>query len=142
MSLRKLYIVLIILIVVIGISYAQNKDDNKYTTKNVMLKTIYTCKKGLIVEYFAGGKNRQIYLPNKFFDDGKAVRVIDDDGRATPQMNIIYKNLEPMKVKVYTPTLYTGITYQVIEFLSKEQEEAFETDELKFDFGKKDDSGK
>ena len=40
-------------------------------------------------------------------------------------MNIIYKNKEPYKIKLYLPTLPTGLTYQAIDVMPDDMIEKF-----------------
>lgn len=131
---KKLMYIITLLLITLTFSFSQGTKEDKYTTINVMISKVYSTSKGLIIEYFSSGKKRQTYLPNKFFDEGIAVKVIAENTSMTPQMNIIYRNLEPYKVKIYLPRFFDSITYQVMGFMTKEHIEKFKVDKLIFVF--------
>ncbi len=122
---KRISIMVVFLMVITIFMTAQTDNQDKFTTMNVMIGKIFFTSYGWIVEYSAGGKIRQAYLPNKFFDTGIAVKIPDDYSNTTPQMNIIYKNKEQLKVKIYVPTYPIGYKYPLLEYLSKEIIDSF-----------------
>jgi hypothetical protein len=138
MPFKKIIYIILIVVFAMSLTYAQDakkRDDSKYSCVNVMLSKVYFTRVGLILEYFTGNQMRQTYLPNKFFEQGMAIKVVDNDQKTTPQMNVMYKDLQPYKVKIYMPLAQDGLTYQIIEFMTKEQEDKFtNADKLVFNF--------
>ncbi|MBN2546233.1 MAG: hypothetical protein JXB50_10585 [Spirochaetes bacterium] len=117
---KKTSMVIIFLIAISFFISSQSGDQDTYSTMNIMIGKIYFTTYGLIVEYSSGGKIREAYLPNKFFNEGIAIKIPDDNSNTTPQMNIIFKNKEQLKVKIYMPTLPIGYKYPLLEYVSKE----------------------
>jgi hypothetical protein len=113
---------------------ANDDSGDKFTSVNVMLSTVYTTKLGMILEYYSSQKIQQTYLPNQFFIDGRALKVYEDNSNLTPQINIIYKNQKPYKVKIYVPSKPYGLTYRTISFITEELRKGFAVSDLKFEF--------
>lgn len=105
---------------------SQPMDENlKITTANVMIYRVFITRMGFVVEYYSGDKLRRTYLPNSFIMNKTVVKIIEDDAKITPQMNVIYKNEVPFKIKLYIPSVYDGYTYQIIETMSDDLVEKF-----------------
>ena len=131
---NALIIIILLMIVTVSLLAQDSVNEDKYTTVNIMIKTVYSTSMGLIIEYYSRGKIRRLYLPNKFFNEKTAVRIKEDAAFMTPQMNIVFKNKEAYKVKLYMPTYIDGFTYQVINFMTNELIEKFNsTDKLTFE---------
>jgi hypothetical protein len=120
MKIKQLFLIILVLIINLSIYSQTTPQEDKYTSINIMVNTVTTTELGNIVEYFAGGKFRQLFLPTKFYFGGIAVKVVEDDPHIAPQMSVIYKNLVPVKVKIYMPAYPVGYKYPVIPYLSKE----------------------
>lgn len=91
--------------------------DDKITTINLFIVTIYTTNMGLIIDYYSGNRIRTTYLPNRFFEDKTVVKIIENNYLLTPQMNVVYRNTEPYKIKLYMPDWFDGDTYQILSSL-------------------------
>ena len=134
---NKLRIILIVLLFSsLTFIYGQDtgaEQNDKYTTQNIMLTRITECRYGLILEYFSGVDLKTSYIPNKFFIDGTAVKIVENDTNISPQMNIIYKNLKPFKVKLYLATNVASLTYRYMDFVSSEIAEKFKVEGLTFE---------
>lgn len=134
---KKIIYILIFFILVTSILSTQSTSQDKYTVVNIMIKKIYFTPLGLIIEYSYANKIRHAYLPNKLFEEGIAVKVIDDyTPSSIPQMNLIFKNSEQFKVKIYLPSNPVGPTYPLIDYLSDEMKENFKkAEKLSIDLG-------
>jgi len=126
---KRISLAVIFLMAVSFFMTSQSSDQDKYSTMNIMIGKIYFTTYGLIVEYSSGGKVRQAFLPTKFFNTGIAIKIPDDNSNTTPQMNIIFKNKEQLKVKIYMPTYPIGYKYPLLEYLSKEIIDSFNKQE-------------
>ena len=100
-------------------------DDIKITTTNVMIYKLYKTRLGLAVEYYAGGKIRRAYFPHRFFMNKTVVTILEGDYQITPQMNIVYKNQELFKVKLYIPPIPDGYIYQILENMPQDMVDDF-----------------
>lgn len=118
-------ILLIISLSVCAFSQEADEDSDKYTTQNVIITTIYSTEMGQIVEYNANNKKQTAYLPHRFFEEGIAVNIIERDGTLTPQMNIVYKNWQQYRVKIYIAPVLLGPTYKVMDYLPPAIQEKF-----------------
>ena len=128
MKIRFAVMLMIITLFFSGVISAQVAGENdKVTTVNIMISTIYSTNKGLIVEYYADGKFMECYLPHWFFDQRIVVKVLEDNPQISPQMNVVYKNGEPYKIKLYVPTVTNGWDYQVIEHLPDDKAKIFDS---------------
>jgi|GEM_PF-1647397 len=126
---RRIILFLFILIFS-SLCFAQENDSQaKYTAVNFMVERIYFTRLGLIVYYYAEGRFQYLYLPNKFFNDGIAIKIKEGDGKITPQMSIIFKNFEPVKVKLYVPFVFDGPRYRIMDYLTKTIEDKFNSTE-------------
>ena len=123
-KIKLIYIFILILLISSSLS-GQAATTDKMTTINVMISTIYSTSLGLIIEYYSDGKMRECYLPNSFFEDRTVVKVLEDDPNISPQMNVVYRNNEPYKIKLYVPTYPNGLTYQAIPFLPDDKIQLF-----------------
>lgn len=134
---NKKIILALLFIFSISILSAQEsntENEDKFSVVNVMLTRITDCRYGMILEYFHGIKLKKVYIPNQFLIDGRAIKVVENDVRVSPQMNIIYKNFEPFKVKLYLAKDISNLTYQFIDYVPPELAEKFNITELTFDF--------
>ncbi len=115
-------------------SQSQNNSKNdKYSSVNVIVQTIWSTKMGIVVDYYLDGEILSAYIPNKYFDDKTVIRIYEDNSQISPQMNIIYKNLEPFRVKLYVPTNPYGPKYKVIEIMPNDLIDKFKnTTKLEF----------
>ena len=114
-------------------------DDIKITTVNVMIYRIYSTRMGMVVEYFAGDNIKTTYFPNSFFMNKTVVKIIEDDYSITPQMNVVYKDQVPYKIKLYVPPIYDGYIYRIIEFMPDDLVEKFKaTTKLEVEFADKE----
>jgi len=128
---KKIIMTVFLLLLITAFIYPQSSSQEKFSTVNIMLKRINFTNLGLIIEYFSGGIVREAYLPHKLFNEGIAVKVVDEDSRTTPQMNIIYKNGEQFKVKIYLPTYPLGPDYPLKDYLTQDIIDKFKnTDKL------------
>jgi hypothetical protein len=124
MKIKSIYIFILIVLISSFLS-GQTATADKMTTVNVMISTIYSTNMGLIIEYYSDGKMRECYMPNSFFEDRTVVKIIEDNPTIAPQMNVVYKNNEPYKVKLYVPTYPNGLTYQAIPYLPDDKVQLF-----------------
>jgi hypothetical protein len=124
-------IIFIILILFFGtLCFAQESGgQDKYTAVNFMVERIYFTRYGLIIHYFKEGRYEYLYLPNKFFEERIAVRIKEGDGKIVPQMSVIFKNLEPIKVKIYVPFVFDGPKYRIVDYVPTKMEERFKNTE-------------
>ncbi len=126
MKLGKILIVILIISFLAPIlSQPQASLDDKITTVNLFIVTIYTTNMGLIVDYYSGGRIRTAYLPNRFFEDKTVVKIIENNYLLTPQMNVVYRNQIAYKIKLYMPDYFDGFTYQIIESLTQDAVDKF-----------------
>jgi len=121
----RLICLVILLILTVYLMSGQVATTDKMTTVNIMISTIYSTSMGMIIEYYSDNKLRECYLPNSFFEDRTVVKILEDNPHISPQMNIIYRNNEPYKVKLYVPSNPNGLTYQAIPFLSDDKVQMF-----------------
>lgn len=140
---KKIMTSFFILVLSIGVLFSQDakKDDvkkeevkDKFTTMNIMLTQVIDTPKGMILEYYAKNDVKYTYIPLSFFDQSIAVKVWEDDRNISPQANVVFKNLEQFKVKIYIPKNASSLVYRMKDFLSEDDKKAFETKELKFVF--------
>ena len=121
----RILIIILIILTTIPVNSQQDKKEDKFSSVNLIIKKVTSTELGFIAEYYAGGKFRELYLPAKFFLSGIAIKINEDDPNIAPQMNIIYKNLVPIRVKIYVPTIMIGIKYPALEVLPKEMIDKF-----------------
>ena len=136
MKLGKILIIVIILsfFTPLIILPQENLDDIKITTTNIMIYRIFQTRMGLVIEYIAGSRYRRTYFPNSFIMNKTVIKIVEDDYSITPQMNVVYKNGEPYKVKLYIPPVADGYIYQLIEFMPDDLIEKFKaTTKLEID---------
>ncbi|HOV13376.1 MAG TPA: hypothetical protein PK771_03740 [Spirochaetota bacterium] len=135
---KKITILFFILIFSFGYVYSQDakKDEqkDKFTTMNIMLTQVIDTPKGVILEYYAKDDIQYTYLPDRFFEESMAVRVWENDTTISPQANVVFKNGEQFKVKIYMPKNASSLIYRLKDFLSDKEKEAFKVKELKFVF--------
>jgi len=86
------------------------------------------------LEYYAKNEPQYVYLPFSFFDESIAVKIWEDDRNISPQANVVFKNLEQFKVKIYMPKDASSLVYRMKDFLTDDEKKAFEVKELKFVF--------
>ena len=134
MNKLKILAVLILLLCPAALFAQDDADNSKYTTQNVILSRVTECRYGIIIDYFSGTEMKTAYIPNKFFISGKAVKIPENDTNISPQMNIIYKDLQPFRVKLYIATKISNLTYQYMDFVSADIAAKFQIDELTFEF--------
>ena len=71
----------------------EGQQEDKYTVNNYMIKKVFQCRDGLIINYFDRDSSvKVLYIPNKFFREKKAFRMQENDDTIAPQMNVILKN--------------------------------------------------
>ena len=71
----------------------EEKQEDKYTVNNYMIKKVFQCSEGLVVNYFDRDHSvKVVYIPNKFFREKKAFRITERTDSVAPQMNVILKN--------------------------------------------------
>ncbi|MCG8568818.1 MAG: hypothetical protein MJB14_01640 [Spirochaetes bacterium] len=134
---KKIGFILILLLicsVLPVMSQDTTTQEDKYSTVNVMIQRITDCRLGVIVEYYYGVKLIRSYFPNHFFSKKWAVKVVENDTHISPQMNIIYKNFKPLRVKLYLQTNVSSPTYRYLEYVSPEIEEKFKNAKMEFVF--------
>lgn len=128
---KKIVVLLVLLLAFNTLVLNSQQDTDKYSAVNLMIYKVYFTNMGMIIDYILVNEIKTLYLPNKFFTDGIAVKIIENDSRATPQMNVIYKNKEPFKVKIYIPSDPGGETYKLLDYLTPDIIEKFKaTDKL------------
>ncbi len=135
---KKLVVLILVFIFAFVSLYSQgtkkDEQEDKFSTMNVMLTQIIDTPKGVIVEYYAKDEIQYTYIPNKFFEESIAVRVWENDTSISPQANVVFKNGEQFKVKIYMPKNTSSLVYRMKDFLNEKEKEAFNTKELKFTF--------
>jgi hypothetical protein len=116
--------------------YSQNTNipADKLTSTNIIPLVITDTRLGSIIQYYQGVELKTLYIPNDFYNSGKAVKVYDDSPNVTPQMSIIFKNSKAFRIKIYTPRIASSLTYRYKEILTDEEIEKFKTKELLVDF--------
>ncbi len=125
--------ILVLFLTLLSLSAYSQSPKDKMSTKNYAINMIYTTQLGWIIDYNDYGSSKQIFLKSSFFRDGTAVRVAEDDTIA-PQMNLVYKNLKPFKLKIYVPVNVESRSYiRTIDILSPEMVEKFQAKELTID---------
>jgi len=118
-----------------GALYAQDSTQkDKFSTLNFQLTTVWDTSLGVILEYILKGTAKYAYIPNKFFIDRTAVKIWDDDGYIAPQANVIFKNGEPFRIKIYIPRKPQGLQYRIIEILPDDTIKKFSVDKLVFEY--------
>lgn len=111
----------------------EGKED-KYTVNNYMIKKVFQCREGLIINYFDRDHSvKVLYVPNKFFREKKAFRFTENDETIAPQMNIILKNKKADTVKLYLSDNHSDSVYRYAELVSSEVAEKFNIDEIEID---------
>ena len=111
----------------------EGKED-KYTVNNYMIKKVFQCREGLIINYFDRDHSvKVLYVPNKFFREKKAFRFTENDETIAPQMNIILKNKKADTVKLYLSDNHSDSVYRYAELVSSEVAEKFNVDEIEID---------
>ena len=134
----KKLLILVILILSISLAYSQDTTSttiqSKLTSVNIMLVTIIDTPKGMILEYFGSTDVKRIYLPFDFFNKSIAVKVFEEDADVAPQASVIYKDLQPFKIKIYMPRKASSLTYRYKDMLSDEEKEKFKTTNLIVEF--------
>ena len=125
MKIFRLLLIVCILSVCLALYPQATQQEDKYTSVNIMVSKVTSTELGYIVQYYAGGKFRELYLPTRFFFNGLAVKVVEESPQIAPQMSIIYKNLAPLKVKLYMPSNPEGLQYPAIEFMPKDMTDKF-----------------
>lgn len=122
---KKIFILCIICILSFSYIHAQDNGggeeaNDKYSVENYMVKRITSCKYGYIVEYFfeSYANVRTVYIPFKFFTDGSATRIEEENENIAPQMNIVYKNFKPYRIKLYFPLKKSSLKYRFLPVTS------------------------
>ena len=83
-------------------SQEEKQEEDKYTVNNYMIKKVFQCSEGLIVNYIDRDHSiKVLYVPNKFFREKKAFRITENNDTVAPQMNVILKNKKASAVKLY-----------------------------------------
>ncbi len=135
---KKIFWLFLLFTFSIGMAYAadEKKEEakDKYTTMNIMLSQVIDTPMGMILEYYAKNEPQYVYLPFSFFDESIAVKIWEDDRNISPQANVVFKNLEQFKVKIYMPKDASSLVYRMKDFLTDDEKKAFEVKELKFVF--------
>ncbi len=93
---------IVLFMVLTGMSLYGQQQQDTFTSVNYSINRITTTLYGWIIHYSVGSTEKELYLPTHFFSRGVVVRVNADDTIA-PQMNVILKNLEPFKLRLYIP---------------------------------------
>jgi hypothetical protein len=125
MKVKLAVILLLTAFIFNNISAQEIKETDKVTTVNIMIGTIYSTRLGYIIEYYWADKYRELYVPNAFFENRTVVKVYENNESISPQMNIVFKNSEPYKIKLYIPTSPNGFTYQVLQVLPDDKAQIF-----------------
>ena len=141
---KNVYILLIILIVISIVPYINSEEDtskDRFTALNALIETVYYTQYGMIVEFLSEGKIRQLYIPNRFFDEQLAIRFTEGTEAYAPQLSVIYRNLEPFRIKLYLPKVPYGPKYVTLEYPSDEIINKFKnTEKIEVSFWDKKDS--
>jgi hypothetical protein len=134
MLVKTRLLALILILCAYGVLFAQDKKSDepqdKYTTVNIMLTQITATKLGSIVQYFGKDELKLLYIPDDFYNKNIAVNVWENDTKISPQMNVVYKNLKPFRVKIYIPKNASSLTYRYKELLTDEEKDKFKTSEI------------
>ncbi len=112
---------------------AENNSDDKYTVNNYMITKVFQCSEGLIINYLDAQKSQDIkimHIPNKFFREKKAFRYNENSGKIAPQMNVVLKNSQPFKVKLYLHNNKSDSTYRFLDVIPNDLVENFNIDEI------------
>ena len=112
----------------------EEKQEDKYTVNNYMIKKVFQCSEGLVVNYFDRDHSvKVVYIPNKFFREKKAFRITERTDSVAPQMNVILKNKKPNAIKLYLSDTQSNSVYRYAEILSPDIIEKFKIDEIEID---------
>lgn len=112
----------------------EGKEKDKYTVNNYMIKKVFQCREGLIINYFDRDHSvKVLYVPNKFFREKKAFRFVENDESIAPQMNVILKNKKADAIKLYLSEKHSDLVYRYAELISSEIAEKFNIDEIEID---------
>ena len=137
---RKMFVFILMLVVCSVGAFAQEttseegKEKDKYTVNNYMIKRVFQCREGLIINYFDRDHSvKVLYVPNKFFREKKAFRFTENDDTIAPQMNVVLKNKKAETIKLYLSDKHSNLVYRYAEFVSPEVAEKFNIDEIEID---------
>ena len=112
-------------------SQEEKQEEDKYTVNNYMIKKVFQCSEGLIVNYIDRDHSiKVLYVPNKFFREKKAFRITENNDTVAPQMNVILKNKKASAVKLYLSDNQSNSIYRYAEIVSPEVAEKFKIDEI------------
>lgn len=112
-------------------SQEEKQEEDKYTVNNYMIKKVFQCSEGLIVNYIDRDHSiKVLYVPNKFFREKKAFRITENNDTVAPQMNVILKNKKANAVKLYLSDNQSNSIYRYAEIVSPEVAEKFKIDEI------------
>jgi hypothetical protein len=125
MKVKLAVVILLTAFIFSNISAQEIKETDKVTTVNIMIGTIYSTRLGYIIEYYWADKLRELYVPNAFFENRTVVKVYEDNEQISPQMNIVFKNGEAFKIKLYVPNNPNGLNYQVLQTLPDDKAQIF-----------------
>ena len=115
-------------------SQEEKQEEDKYTVNNYMIKKVFQCSEGLIVNYIDRDHSiKVLYVPNKFFREKKAFRITENNDTVAPQMNVILKNKKASAVKLYLSDNQSNSIYRYTEIVSPEVAEKFKIDEIDID---------
>lgn len=115
-------------------SQEEKQEEDKYTVNNYMIKKVFQCSEGLIVNYIDRDNSiKVLYVPNKFFREKKAFRITENNDTVAPQMNVILKNKKASAVKLYLSDNQSNSIYRYAEIVSPEVAEKFKIDEIDID---------
>ena len=115
-------------------SQEEKQEEDKYTVNNYMIKKVFQCSEGLIVNYIDRDHSiKVLYVPNKFFREKKAFRITENNDTVAPQMNVILKNKKASAVKLYLSDNQSNSIYRYAEIVSPEVAEKFKIDEIDID---------
>lgn len=115
-------------------SQEEKQEEDKYTVNNYMIKKVFQCSEGLIVNYIDRDHSiKVLYVPNKFFREKKAFRITENNDTVAPQMNVILKNKKASAVKLYLSNNQSNSIYRYAEIVSPEVAEKFKIDEIDID---------
>ena len=115
-------------------SQEEKQEEDKYTVNNYMIKKVFQCSEGLIVNYIDRDHSiKVLYVPNKFFREKKAFRITEKNDTVAPQMNVILKNKKASAVKLYLSDNQSNSIYRYAEIVSPEVAEKFKIDEIDID---------
>lgn len=115
-------------------SQEEKQEEDKYTVNNYMIKKVFQCSEGLIVNYIDRDHSiKVLYVPNKFFREKKAFRITENNDTVAPQMNVILKNKKASAVKLYLSDNQSNSIYRYAEIVSPEVAEKFKIDKIDID---------